>query len=101
MNIEGGIILRQFFSQAEVPLAGAILQHPPVNTVKGVQSNLRSRQIGLTDVEVIHLDPPGLCAIRQGYQLPDGEAGIRVPLCDVTGMLLKLRIVSKRMKQQS
>ena len=56
---------------AKIALAGRILQDGAVDMLQCIKTTLRSREVGLTDVEVIHLDSSFFCCGSKRRQLSD------------------------------
>ena len=59
INIKSMIISSQFCFQAFNTIAGAVFQYRTVDVSNRIQRHLRSFQIGLTDVEMIHFYSAG------------------------------------------
>ena len=54
MYVKLGIVLNQFLPQALYPFAGAILQRAAVDVLERIQTDLRGREVGLTNVQVVN-----------------------------------------------
>ena len=65
------VVAHQLLAVALVALRWAVLQHGAVDVAYCVEGCLGCGQVGLTDVEVIHVYSPFLGVVSQGCQLAD------------------------------
>ena len=69
------IITHQFLAIAAVSLAGTIFQNGTVNITNRIKGRSRSRQGGLTDIQVIHMNSSLFCSIGQRCQFANWRCG--------------------------
>ena len=67
-----GVVVHQLFTIASKALRGRVLEHCACHVLERVEPLLRAGQVGLTDVEMVHLYPALLGSACQGSQLADG-----------------------------
>ena len=62
VDIETVVILAEFFAQRHEPGRRAVFEHLTIYLLKGFETFGRSRDVGLTDVEMV--DPDAVCLGR-------------------------------------
>src|SRR3712207_9219126 len=66
-----GVIPHQLLAIAGITCARTVFQYRAVDVAYGVNRGFRSRQIGLADIQMKHMDSPLLGCIGQRSQLSD------------------------------
>ena len=73
LNAKLIIVAHQFPAVAEIALARAVFQNTAVDIANGIQCLRRRRQVGLSDIEMIHMHTTLLGSISQRSQFADGR----------------------------
>ena len=75
VDIETLVVLLEFFTERQQAFRWAVLQNLAVYVFEGVESGLRSGQIGLPDIEPVHFDSTVHCLDGQRHQTTDWGSG--------------------------
>ena len=75
INIILFIISNQLLAITAISLTRAIFQHRTIDITDRIKCRSRSGKVGLTDIQVIHMNSSLFCSIGQWSQLPDRGSG--------------------------